>query len=170
MSLDTNNSIYNDLVKMEGQIWYTICMQIECRMRCRLHMRACALYCLHSFAAMNLVHEFYSIHKSILNFWHMYSTVHFFDILMLCCIWEEANNISQDFCKSFWVCNYLNKSPFPNGSFTRCQVRVAALLAVEELCGEERSRTRKARPENCWSQQSLIHHPRSPTIWNNRKW
>lgn len=80
MSLDTNNSIYNDLVKMEGQIWYTICMQIECRMRCRLHMRACALYCLHSFAAMNLVHEFYSIHKSILIFWHVQHSAFFWYI------------------------------------------------------------------------------------------
>lgn len=81
-------------------------------------------------------------------------------LIYWCCVAFEksnaANNISQD-GKSFWV-------------FTRCQVRVAALLAVEELCGEERSRTRKARTKKRWSQQSLIHHPRSPTIWKNRKW
>ena len=64
-----HNSIYDDLVEMDGQIED---MKIECRMRCGLNVFACALYCLHSFAAMNLVHSFYS--------WHVYSTVHFFDI------------------------------------------------------------------------------------------
>ena len=132
MSLDTHNSIYNDVVKMEGQIWYTICMQIECGMRCRLHMRACALYCLHSFVVMNLVHEFYSIPFWIFDM--CTAQCIFFDILMLCCIWEEQTTYHK-MENSFWVCN-------------RCQVRVAALLAVEELCGEERSRTRKARTKN----------------------